>query len=166
MIRLRTSPRFPKTLFTETVYGICSKNTILGVHRRMEDMKGVDVDCSKSMLILSNDKHIMEYIADNIERRQKWGITIDRNVDDDVKMLPTSFSSTANLSIEQFYFPDLEKLCCIHHFDMYIAFNLYEENGRMDVPSDIVLDGYEHTSHEWPQRSIVEKYMRDMLYRY
>lgn len=154
---------FPKQIFKDPVYGICSRNTILGVHRKLLRMD-VDHECSKSMLLLSNNKGIMERLSTQLEKRQLSGIGLERNLHDHMVVMPAMPPSLAPFHIEQFYFSDLEKICQFHHFDMYIAFSMREEESMAQHP-DIVLDGYEHVTWEWPQRSIVEKYMRDMLYR-
>lgn len=166
MIRLRTSPLFPKQIFKDPVYGICSRNTMLGVHRRLP-RTDVDHECSKTMLLLANNRSIVEQLASSLEQRQTSGIGMERNVQDQMVLMPCNLSTLAPFYIEQFYFSDLEKICHFHHFDMYIAFGMKEEKSTFysSPMPDIILDGYEHISHEWPQRSIVEKYMRDMLYR-
>lgn len=167
MIRLRTSPLFPKQLFKDPVYGICSRNTILGVHRRLLRMD-VDGECSKTMLLLSNNRGIAERLSMYLEKRQHSRIGMERNLQEQMVLMPSALPSIAPYHIEQFFVPDLEKICHFHHFDMYIAFNIFEESPSTSssaVHPDIVLDGYEHVTWEWPQRSIVEKYMRDMLYK-
>lgn len=162
MIRLRTSPLFPKHIYKDRLFGIISKNTILGVHRK-NLRSDVDSECSKTMLILSNNRRIIEDLLGRFEERHTWGIGFERNLENNVIMLPSDRKTFAPLYIEQFDFPDLEKICCFHNFDMYIVFNIKDDNSN--YPPDIYLDGYEHTTNEWPQRSIVERYMRDMLCR-
>lgn len=160
MIRLRTSPLFPKHIYKDPLYGIISKNTIFGVHRTISKYD-VDSECSKTMLVVSNNKRIIEDLLSRFEERHAWGMSYERTLQDNAIMLPSTLKSLAPLHIEQFTFPDLEKLCCFHNFDMYIVFNLKDDESN--YPPDIYLDGFEHITTEWPQRSIIERYMRDML---
>jgi hypothetical protein len=160
MIRLRTSPLFPKQLVRESLYAICTRNTMMGMHRKML-IPGVDHECSKTMLLVSNQRTIMDALARHVERGRYTEIIMDRGVHGETTTLPRSLASLGMLKVEEFMFGELERLCDIHHFDMYIAYSLQE---HMNAET-LVLDGYEHATPEWPQRSIVEKYMRDMMYK-
>lgn len=156
------SPLFPKQqIYKDPVFGIVAKNTLFGVHRQTS-RTDMDDACSKTMLVLSNHRRIAEFLVHHLEQRQSWRVGIDRNLHDD-KITPCVITNLAPLRIEQFAFSDIEKMCCIHHFDMYIAFNVHED--KSNFPPDIIMDGYEHITQEWPQRGIVERYMRDMLYK-
>jgi hypothetical protein len=163
MIRLRVAPFFPKQqLYKDPVFGIVSKNTLFGVHRTSL-RSDLDNDCSKTMVVLSNNRKVVESMVQYLEQRQGWGIGIDRVLHQGNCMLPNVTANLAPLRIEQFNFGDMEKMCCIHNFDMYIAYSIQED--KINFPPNVVVDGYEHITQEWPQRGIVERYMRDMLYK-
>jgi hypothetical protein len=63
------------------------------------------------------------------------------------------------MHVEPFDIQDLERLCLLHHFNMAIAYSAMEEEDCT------YMDCYEYTTFEPPSRTVVERYMRDMLYK-
>lgn len=115
------------------------------------------------MLLLSSDQRIAERLVSYIGEWQSWGLGFDRILESNM-IVPNRMmlSSIMPFKIEEFNFHDIEGICQIHYFDMFIAYNL-SENQSSGQLADIYLDGYEYTTTQWPQRSIVDKYMYDML---
>lgn len=166
MIRFRVSSFFPKQqLYKDPVFGIVTKNTLFGVHRTIAQ-PGLDRDCSKTMMVLGGNRKVTEQLIAHIEDRRQGGLGVERvmMMGNNENVLESSIvTNLAPLKIEQFSFGDMEQMCCIHNFDMFIVFSIQED--KTNYPSNIIIDGFEHVTQEWPQRSIVERYMRDMLYK-
>ena len=155
MMRLNMSPYFPKQLYKDPVYGIVARNTLLGFHRQ-SNRRDIDQDCSKTTLLVGKDRITTEKLVQLLGKQPSWNMVTDGNIMDTLSV------PNAPMNIEQFYFADLEKICSFHHFDMYITYNIDANEFAQSLILN--LEGYEHVTNDPPQRSIVERYMRDMLY--
>lgn len=118
------------------------------------------------MLVLSNNKKIAEKIMHTLDDWQQWGIGFNRNLQNNM-LMPDSLANNhlMKYNIETFSFSDITQICAFHHFDMFIAYDLNEDKkGQVEgIPPDIYLNGYEYLSSDWPSRTMVERYMNDML---
>lgn len=165
MIHIRVSPVAPKQLHQEHVYGLCSRKTILGVHRKLY-LDGVDNECSKTMLLLGINKGIMDKLVSYIQQCKIAGIGLERSLQPDTKtIMPSQLWSLSPVYVEKYLYSELEMMCLFNHFDMYVAFNMAELHYEQGQLGHVLLDGYEKVTPEWPQRSIIEKRLRDTLYK-
>lgn len=160
MLQVRTNTGvIPERLRSQSMHGIVSRNTLFGYHRHlMSRSKLVDTQCTKSILWFSPDMKIAEYMVQRLKEDFAKGIRF-HHMDENLFLRHERVSSLMPLSIEGFWLDDLEKLCHLHHFDLYIADSLTFTDDMH------VMTGYEYVTRDFPQRSAVEKYMRDMLYK-
>lgn len=92
---------------------------------------------------------------------QRQGCPMNRIMDGDAINLQQHSlynSGILPMDITELYFPDIQKMCVLHFFDLYICFDLDKKDDLFQ------LQCYEFETHEWPNRSIVEKFMNDMYH--
>jgi len=159
MIHLKSSGNIPKSFRDIKLYSIVTRETLYGFHRARSDIP-VDPLCSKTVLLLSSERKIAEKVVEKMSIEHKYGYTWSRNVYDNIifrekEILP----SLMPLSVMSMDISDLQKLCWLHNFDMFIAHSINYSDDEMYI------DGYEYKTWELPNRGITEKYMNDMLYK-
>ena len=160
MLQVRThTSAVPEGLRTEKMHGIVSRNTLFGYHRQFTTRtKMVDKDCTKSILWITPNENIARYMMQRLKEDSTKGVRF-HHIDENLFLQKEKVSSLMPLSIETFEISDLEKICELHHFDLYIADGL---NISDDIHSMI---GYEYITRDFPQRAVLEKYMHSMLYK-
>lgn len=157
MLRLKITGVVPKSLRHVPVHSIVTRDTIFGIHRGMYE--------SKTMLFTSIDKTVAETLKDFISHEQQFGKSIGRAVETSTTdmLIEREFAigtSIMPLSLMTMDIEDMEKVCWIHNFDMFVAHKLdYVGDGQISI------FGYEFQTWEPPSRGITIKYMTDMLYR-
>lgn len=159
MIRIRNHGPIPRSRNNGPVFGVITRNTLFGFHKRTQ-IENFDAECSKTVLIMADTQKIAETITEQLQREIKYGYSWNRLVHNNTILRerePTS--SLFPLMVEQFDLNDMQKICWMHHFDMYVIHNLSYENDIM------YMDTYEFHTYELPNRGMVEKYMYDMLYK-
>lgn len=160
MLQIRTHRiDIPERLRSQQMHGIVSRNTLFGFHRNISSsVKPVDKDCTKSTLWITSDETIAEYMIQRMKEDFMKGLRF-HHLDENSFLQKERVSSLMPLHIETFMLDDLQKICALHHFDLYIA-------DAITMADDVhVMDGYEFVTHSFPQRAVLEKYMRDMLYK-
>lgn len=160
MLQIKTHRMdLPNRLRSEAMHGIVSRNTLFGFHRNLKSGgKPVDRDCTKSILWITPDITIADYMVQRLKEEFSKGQRF-HHLDEQSFLQCERVSSLMPLTVEQFSLQDLEKICSLHHFDLYIAESL-------TMSDDIhVMNGYEYITRDFPQRAALEKYMRDMLYK-
>lgn len=160
MLQIRTHHGdVPSRLRSEAMYGIVSRNTLFGFHRNFTTRtKMVDNQCTKSTLWITPDANLADYMVTRLKEDFPKGLRF-HHLDENLFLQRERVSSLMPLTIETFALEDLEKLCAVHHFDLYIAESLTVSDG-MDI-----MNGYEFVTRDFPQRDVLEKYMHDMLYK-
>ena len=109
---------------------------------------------------MADNMKIAESISEQMQREIRFGYSWGRLIHNNTIVREREPSSSLfPLAIEEFQLGDIQKLCWMHHFDMYLIHNLEYKNDIM------YLDSYEFHTYELPNRGMVEKYMYDMLYK-
>jgi hypothetical protein len=161
MLQIRThTDALPERLRSEKMHGIVSRNTLFGYHRQFNTTrtKLIDKDCTKSTLWITPNEGIAQYMVQRLKEDFAKGLRF-HHLDENLFLQRERVSSLMPLSIETFDMEDLEKICSLHHFDLYIA-------DALNMTDDIhVMNGYEYVTRDFPQRAVLEKYMHDMLYK-
>jgi hypothetical protein len=157
MLKLRTIGTPPNRLRSEPLYGIVTRNTLFGIHKSIHS--GVDKQCTKSTLWFSSQKDIADFMLEQLNKDMRNG-TQFHHLNTENILCRERTGSLMPLRIEPFMLDDLEKICILHHFDMYIATSMHKMG---DI--GFSMDCYEYVTHDWPHRNIVERYMRDMLHK-
>jgi hypothetical protein len=147
----------------DPIYMISTRNSLYGFHkpilRRTDE---VDVNCTKTTLLGFTKKEHATRLIQMIEDTQRQGFAVNRlmqNSSIDLRM-PTPFlGSLLPLETTELLMADVEKICLLHVFDLCVGFDVQE------VPPDILDIGYyEYLTREWPNRSIVDRFMNDMYH--
>lgn len=160
MIQIKTHRiDLPVRLRHEAMHGIVSRNTLFGFHRNLKSTdKPVDRDCTKSILWITPDVTIADFMVQRMKEDFMKGLRF-HHLDEQSFLQRERVSSLMPLTVEQFSLHDLEKICALHHFDLYIA-------ETITLSDDVhTMYGYEYITRDFPERTVLEKYMRDMLYK-
>lgn len=159
MINLRSLGNVPKSYRNTDVYTITTRDSIFGFHRNVYQ-PNIDLSCTKTMLLLASEKRVMEQILEQMSREMSYGYTWNRIMKDNTIVREKVIGSMMPLSLTSISIDDVEQLCWLHHFDMFVAYSLESKDTE-----NIDLFGYEYLTWEPPNRGITEKYMKDMLYK-
>lgn len=159
MLRFSRHGAYPRSLQQEHVHVITARNTLYAFHKTTIRPE-YDTHCTKTVLVGCFDKKHAEELVKLIEYSQRNGYGINRLIHDDVIDLRTPYHSSIGglvpLSIEQVPLPDLEKMCLLHYFDMFV---IYDMQSFMNT---LQLHCYEYKTYETPSQGLIRKYMEDM----
>ena len=160
-LQLKRLPAFPKVVRERPIYGIVSRNTLLGYHREII-RPDVDLSCTKTVVMFATDEDLARNVMEKLESLQARGFVPNRNLQphDQIIFQNNVQHSLMPYTTESFPYTDIEKLCMLHFFDLNVIYNVHE--GKND---ELQLDCYEYSTSDWPNRSSIELYMRDMLYK-
>lgn len=158
MLRINRSGGYPRSLQHEKVHVITARNTLFGIHKGVIHSQ-CDTNCSKTVLLACFQKGHARQLIDMFEATQRSGYPINRIVIDDTIDLRASSAYGASLltfSTEELALPDLEKLCLLHYFDLYVT------NELTKLGESLHLDCYEYKTYEHPNQGMLRKIMKDM----
>lgn len=161
MIHFKVYGPLPRSMLSNKCHFISTRNSLFGVHRYLQRID-FDNSCTKTTLVGFLEEDQANTFLQRLDFMQRSGIDINRcNTLDNVlnfdKFSPYG-NSMAPLQLEGMTISDIERLCLLHFFDMYIVANMDH-----DISNDnITLMCYENKTYEWPNRDILDRFMRDM----
>lgn len=174
-IQVREKP-VPKSVVHGSLYTIATRNTMLAFHK-IAFQRDRDPMCTKTGLLMFAYEYDANEIANMIEETQRKIMKLDRDIYADAenpsllesRLVEHIFCQEAvgdslkPIHIEAIHYNQLEQLCLLHHFDMLIV---YHKKIHTNDPEDyqVDLDCYEYITKEPPNRVMLEKIFRDMLY--
>lgn len=152
MLQFSVQGVVPRTVKSDIVHGIISRNTLYGVHRPVM-RPDMDLYCTKTTLLFFTTQTAASqfakcYMYSNPALRRPWHL----------QSLP---------------FSDVEQLCLLNYLDMYLCFHMMSDGGGSSDggsgakrirpgPANVVLDCYEYKTVEYPNRPILNKIMEDL----
>lgn len=158
MLRFKRNGVYPRSLQQEKVHVITTRNTLYGIHKHVIH-PSYDVHCSKTILIACfKEAHARELIS-MFQQTQRQGYPVNRFIEDDVIDLQKPSVHTTGFypfGIEEVPLPDLEKICLLHYFDMFVATDILRTN------QDMHLSCYEYKTYEFPNPGIIRRMIEDM----
>ncbi len=168
MIRFHTYGPLPRSMSSTQCLFLTTRKTMFGVHRNLHRID-FDDECSKTALLGFVEQDNAELFLKKIDHMQRSGSNVDRCMIGDI-MPPNSYlpwrSGIAPLKLEPFPINDIQRLCLLHYFDLYIVVNidagLPSDSSKSSHESDMTLLCYEFKTYEWPNRNILDRFMSDM----
>lgn len=159
MIKFQVYGPLPRSMMSNTCHFISTRNSLFGIHRTLNRID-FDMSCTKTTLLAFLEEDQAQTMMNRLDYMQRNGIDINRLTDGD-ELPNTSVgkwrAGIAPLKLESMSIGDMERLCLLHYFDMYIVANMdVEEFDRLTLMC------YENKTYEWPNRNILDRFMRDM----
>lgn len=158
MLKFSRHGAYPRSLQQEHVHVITARNTLYAFHKTTIRPE-YDTQCTKTVLLGCFSKKHADELLNVLEFSQRNGYGINRQIEDDRVDLRSRYMYGAvllPLSIEQVPLPDLEKICLLQYFDMYVVHNIESYMNTLQ------LDCYEYKTYETPGQGLIRKYMDDM----
>lgn len=159
MIQFSFSGPIPRRLVGDKVHLVTSRTTLFGVHKPAEIYS--DSCISKTALVAFTDKKDAVYFIKSLKKLQDRKEVVDRWIEHGDTLYTSTMQmhggSLAPLKLESsFTVSELQILCLIHYFDLYLAVNVF------DVKQYLDLICYKHESANFPRRDTIECFMEDM----
>ncbi len=155
MIRFRTYGSIPRSIEHTKVYHITSRTTLYGFHK-------LDHDISKTnLLCFTEQKHAQSYIQ-HLQQIQDQHAIIERCAIGHDTLIPSNTHAKGlrlPLQIDRLELNELQKLCTLHHFDMYVAFDYHYQ----DDENCNYLHCYVFETKDIPHRAMQILYLESML---
>ncbi len=150
----------------DPIYMISTRNSLYGFHKPVPRARTEEIDlhCTKTTLLGFTKKEYATRLIQVIEETQRQGFAVNRLMQDhsiDLRMPSAMLGSLLPLDITELPMADVEKICLLHVFDLCIGFDVQEV-----PPSTLDIRYYEYLTREWPNRSIVDRYMNDMYHQH
>lgn len=162
MIRFHVRGPIPRRVAQEQVAVVSTRTTLFGFHRNLYQ-SSLDSDCSKTVLLSFLRQRDADAFMHRVQHYQEAGHSMDRLLLS-YTLMPMTNDGLGNskmpLKLEKLPLRDLETLCILHFFDMFVAYGL-ERSGKDGVGMDIYC--YEHITPTYPSRTAIDHYMEDML---
>lgn len=161
MLRFNRCGSYPRSLQHEKVHVVTTRNTLYGIHKNIIH-PDYDMNCSKTVLLACFERIHAKKLISTIEHVQRRGLPIQREIQDDIVNLSTPAiynSGFFPLSVEEVALPDLEQICLLHFFDMFVTFDLEEQD-----TDTLLLNCYEYKTYEIPNQGIIRRFMEDMYH--
>lgn len=162
MLRFKNAGKCPRSLERDPIYMITTRNSLYGFHKPIRAHE-LDLHCTKTTLLGFTKKSQALQLVQLIEETQRQGFAVNRFMDHQSQInlrMPSMYKgSLLSLDVVELHMPDVEKICLFHVFDLCIGFDVQES-----PPSFLDIQYYEYLTREWPNRSIVVKYMNDMYH--
>lgn len=162
MIQFTFRGDIPHRLAADRIHLVTSRSTIFGVHKPINiNGNSASSSVSKTALIAFLEKEDAVTFMKRLKKQQENKQIVDRCVMDG-DTLYTSVSdirggSLMPLKLESsFSVGELQILCFIHYFDMYLAFTALDNKDHLDIVC------YSHETSDLPNRSTIDNYMEDM----
>lgn len=150
----------PRRVASDKVHLVTSRTTIFGVHKPQR-IDAEEASISKTALIAFLEKKDAEIFMKKMKKQQEHKAPIDRCIVGRDMIFPyppcMSGGSLMPLRLESsFTVNEMQILCNIHYFDMYLAFSMVDVNGYIDLAC------YTQETSDLPNRSTINHYMEDM----
>ncbi len=159
MIKFQVYGPLPRSMVSNSCHFIATRSSLFGIHRNLNRID-FDTACTKTTLLGFAEQEHAQKVLERLDYMQRNGVDINR-ISDGNEMSTTNLgrwrASIAPLKLESMRISELERLCLLHYFDMYIVANLDVEQNN-----DLTLICYENKTYEWPNRDILDRFMRDM----
>lgn len=159
MLKFQVLGPLPRSITSNSCHFIATRNSLFGIHRTLNRID-FDTACTKTTLLAFLDEEHAQLTMNRLDYLQRNGVDINRISEGD-ELPNTSVgkwrASIAPMKLETMSIGDLERLCLLHYFDMYVVANM-----DMELSEHLTLMCYENKTYEWPNRSILDRFMRDM----
>jgi hypothetical protein len=161
MIRFQNHGGIPKSLRDTKVFTIVTRNTLYGFHKNVR--KHNDEAYSKTNLLCFINKQDAEIFYEQLQqiRNPSGGVIECDETSKNLCVLPfiSNTRTLLPLRVEALSLQDLQKLCLLHYFDMYVGFNIVYN----DYEDCYCIDYYDFISEEPPNRGIQVSFLENML---
>lgn len=148
MIRYKRNIYPSRKLPYNYLYTIKTRNTIYGVHKKINTS-----DITKTALLLFIEELYAKQFMNYLEMYQKQNIDFDRacmEVDGELISNPIHCRSTYPLELSKDDARELELLCLMNYFDMYIVTKTDKKEKELNVYC------FEYASRDLPSRNLIE----------
>lgn len=160
MLRFSRHGAYPRSLQQENVHVITARSTLYAFHKTTIRPE-YDTHCTKTVLVGCFDRQHADELINVIDHCQRNGYSVNRIIEDDIIDLRKPYihgASLLPLSIEQVPLPDLEKICLLQYFDLFIVYDIQRFTNTLQ------LHCYEYKTYETPSSGLIRKYMEDMYH--
>ena len=148
MIRYKRNIYPSRKLPYKYLYTIKTRNTIYGIHKKINTS-----DLTKTALLLFIEGLCATQFMNYLEIYQKDTIDFDRaciELDGELISNPIHCRSTYPLELCKESARDLELLCLMNYFDMYIVSKTEKQD------KDLKVYCFEYSIHDLPSRNLIE----------
>lgn len=155
MIRFNVKGSVPRRIAQERAHIVTSRTTLFGIH-----VPTGGNHCSKTAIVSFLGIREANMFVERLKEHQDNKGVVDRTLIDDAISCVTPETpggSLMPLKLDTLSVHELESLCVIHYFDMYVAH-------AADIQENVLeLYCYKHITPDYPDREVLNRFMEEML---